>query len=65
MAAALLMGWVMSRVILTVLFFVAITPIALFLRATGKDLLDVRGLARKSYWKGRRARANEDYEKQY
>ena len=65
MTLALLMGWVMSRVILAVLFFLVVTPIALVLRVSGKDLLDTRGESRVSYWRKRMPRPKEDYEKQF
>ena len=66
MTLALMMGWVMARVILCVLFFLAITPIGLILRAAGKDLLDIKpGVTRSSYWKVHKAQAKEDYENQF
>jgi len=40
MAFAVVMGFVMTRVILTVLYFGMFTPIALVLRLLGKDLLE-------------------------
>ena len=66
MTLALLMGWVMSRVILCVLFFAAVTPIGLLLRLGGKDLLDLkRGSRRPSEWRARKVREKEDYENQF
>jgi hypothetical protein len=66
MTLALLMGWVMSRVILTLLFFIGVTPIGLFLRITGKDILDKKsGVKRDSYWAAHKPRAKEDYENQF
>ena len=66
MTLALLMGWVMSRVILCVLFFLAITPIGLILRLTGKDILDRKpGVVRDSYWKEHKLRPKQDYENQF
>ena len=66
MTLALLMGWVMSRVILTAVFFFVLTPIGLILRLTGKDLLDMRArLKRESYWSPHRTRPKEDYENQF
>ena len=54
MTFAVLMGWLMSRVILGILFYLAITPIALILRLTKKDLLDMRlDPSAPSYWKHR------------
>jgi len=68
MTLAILMGWVMTRVILSVLFYLAIAPIGLFLRLTGKDLLDQRLEPQKhSYWKVRSQSQHtpSDCEKQY
>ncbi len=54
MAFAVLMGWLMSRVILGILFYLAMTPMALILRFTKKDLLDMRlDPSAPSYWKHR------------
>ena len=68
MTLAILMGWVMTRVLMTVLFYLAITPIGLILRLTGKDLLDQKLEPKKqSYWKIRpqTPRVPSDYEKQF
>ncbi len=66
MTLALLMGWVMSRVILVVVFFIVVTPIGLFLRLSGKDILDKRsGVKRESYWTGHKQRMKDDYENQF
>ena len=68
MTLALLMGWVMTRVFLSVLFYLAITPVGLLLRLMGKDLLDERFEPKKqSYWKLRPQdpRVPGDYEKQF
>lgn len=68
MALAVLMGWVMTRLLLSVLFFLILTPIGLFLRITGKDLLDLRFPAKDpSCWKPcpKDTRAPADYEKQF
>lgn len=42
MSFAVVMGFVMTRVILTVLYFGMFTPIALLTKLLGKDLLDER-----------------------
>jgi hypothetical protein len=68
MTLAILMGWVMTRVFLSVLFYLAITPVGLILRLMGKDLLDERLESQKqSYWKVRPQTPHvpSDYEKQY
>jgi multisubunit Na+/H+ antiporter MnhG subunit len=68
MTLAVIMGWIMTRIILSVLFFLVLTPIGLIARATGKRFLE-RRLHREadSYWKVREdpAPGGEHYEKQY
>ncbi len=66
MGLALVMGAVMSRVILTVLFFLVITPLGVIIRLTGKDLLDKKpGKTAPSFWKDHAPRVKEDYENQF
>ncbi|MCF8033695.1 MAG: hypothetical protein K9K66_05545 [Desulfarculaceae bacterium] len=50
MSLALVLGAMVSRIILTVLFYLVVTPIGLVLRAMGKDLLDLKLKDRESYW---------------
>lgn len=51
MILAVLMGWVMGRVLLSILFYLVLTPLGLVLRLTGKDLLGLqRDPSKKSYW---------------
>jgi len=68
MAFAIALGWVMTRVILVVLFYVGITPISLIARLVGKRFLDL-GFepARESYWIKRPApdRGKERYRSQF
>ena len=68
MAIALLIGWVMTRVILSVLFYLVITPLGILARLLGKDALDLKfDRNAHSYWILRKERINkkEDYEKQF
>ena len=68
MAFAAVMGFVMSRLILTILFFGILTPIALAMKLFGKDLLDERIVkAEPSYWHERPAfeKSKESYKNQY
>lgn len=45
------LGAVMTVVLVTVTFFIAITPLGLLLRLLGKDLLNIRfDPTRRSYW---------------
>ena len=51
MAFAVLMGFVMTRVILSILFYLVITPINLISRLFGKDFLNLKiEKEKKSYW---------------
>ncbi|MEX2261714.1 MAG: SxtJ family membrane protein [Bryobacteraceae bacterium] len=50
MQLALLLGWVNSRIILTLTFFGFITPIGFLSRLFGRDTLDRRSPARRTYW---------------
>jgi hypothetical protein len=57
-------GQVMGRVILTVVFFLVVTPMGLLLRLMGKDLLELkRDPAKRSYWKP--ARKMGSFEQQF
>ena len=51
MSLAAVLGFIMTRLILSILFYIIITPIGLILRLTGKDLLDMKWDKKKnSYW---------------
>ena len=66
MALALCLGWVMSRVILTVIFYLVFTPIGFFLKLSGNDLLNMNWARKEnSYWKDHAPRSKESYEKQF
>lgn len=70
MGLSFVMGWIMTRVILIVLFYGVVTPIALLARLFGKRFLDTsyRGPSRQSYWHEREKEANTEttrYEKQF
>lgn len=67
MIFALLLGWVMTRVILSLVFYLAITPIGIIMRLSGKDPLDEKYPdKRATFWtpKGQK-RTRESYEKQF
>ncbi len=51
MTMALMLGWFMTRVLLTIFFFVVLTPVAFVFRVIGRDALH-RKLDREadSYW---------------
>lgn len=61
-------GWVMSRVIFSIFFFLVITPIGLVLKLLGKDLLNIKfNRQAKSYWiiKEKKQNAKEQFERQF
>lgn len=43
-------GWVVSRVLLALLYYFLFTPIALVMRAIGRDRLRIRRRTLASYW---------------
>ena len=68
MTMAFALGFIMSHVILTLFFFLLVTPISLFARLAGKDFLNrKRDLQATTYWIPREAKAKtpESYEQQY
>jgi multisubunit Na+/H+ antiporter MnhG subunit len=68
MAFSVIIGFFMSRVILTILFYGVITPISVLTKVLGKDILDQKiDRTRPSYWIARqdRIKTKESYEKQY
>ena len=68
MTFALILGWIMTRLILSLLFFVIITFIRLIAGILGKSFLELnQSKESKSYWNHRvgELEKNQDYEKQY
>ena len=68
MGLALVLGFVVSHVILTVFFFLVVTPIGLIARLAGKDFLRLKlDRQAKSYWIPRehKRKAVEEYERQF
>jgi len=68
MIFATILGWIMTRVILSLLFYIIFTPIGLTLRFFGKQFLELRwDKSKESYWNFRTNEhlQNENYEKQF
>ncbi len=68
MTLAIVLGWVMTRVLLIIVFFIGITPIAFIARVVGKRFLNLRFEPdRESYWEKREpeTRGMERYESQF
>ncbi len=68
MGLGMVLGFFVSRIVISVLFYFVITPIGLLMKLLGKDLLDERiDKARDSYWHERDVamKSKESYENQY
>ena len=67
MIFAVIIGWIMTRVILSVLFYSIITVIGIFTRLLGKDFLNLKSKSNESYWniRNKEHELNQDYEKQF
>ena len=46
----LLLGKVLSPVVMGIIFFLVVTPIGIFMRILGKDLLNLKLNKNKTYW---------------
>ena len=68
MIFAIILGWFMTRVILSLLFYVVFTSIGLTLRFFGKQFLELRwDKSKESYWnyKIKKKYKKSDYERQF
>lgn len=65
MGFAFALGWIVSRIILTILFVFILTPLGLLAKLFGKEFLDINfSKKNKSYWIQKKEEA-ADYEKMY
>lgn len=67
MIFALALGWVVTRILLMLVFFLVVTPLGLLQRLFGKRVIEVDfKIDAASYWQARPVRPTpEDYEKQF
>ena len=68
MGLAVVLGWLSSRIILIVVFYLVLTPISLIAKISGKKFLDLKYKSEKdSYWIKREIIKPDrsSYEKQY
>ena len=65
MTLALLMGWVMTRAILGLLFYLVITPLGFIIRLSDKDLLNLKSKDQATYWLDHAPRDKSSYENQF
>lgn len=61
------LGWVNTRIILSIVYFLIFTPLALIFRLIGKDPMERRFDEAGSYWVKREAKEfrPEDYRRQF
>ncbi len=67
MMFAVILGWIMTRVILSITYYFIITPITILSKIFGKDFLDIKKQAiNGSYWNARPKNNDiKNYEKQF
>ena len=66
MGLAFALGWIMSRVLLIVLFYFVLTPVGFISKIVGKKFLDIDYTVKKeSYWIIRSSDMKTDYSKMY
>ncbi len=68
MVIALILGWFMSRLVVTIIFYFILTPVSLIAKLVGKKFLELKGTkSQKSYWNYRQSAtiARIDLEKQF
>lgn len=61
------LGWVNTRIILSLVYFIIFTPMALFFKIIGKDPMDRRFESVDSYWIKREMKIfkPDDYRRQF
>lgn len=68
MSLAIILGFIMSRVILTILYYLVLTPIALLAKLVGKKFIVLKyDKSAKTYWEKRTTiqKKQIDYERQF
>lgn len=68
MSLAVVMGFIMTRVIMVIIFYLLVTPIGIIASITGKKFLDMKiDKDAKSYWltRDKSQKIKADYERQF
>jgi Saxitoxin biosynthesis operon protein SxtJ len=68
MALSVVMGFIMTRVIMVIIFYLIVTPMGLIAYITGKEFLDMKiDKSAKSYWvvREKTQKVMSDYERQF
>jgi uncharacterized membrane protein YqaE (UPF0057 family) len=62
---AFALGWVNSRILLTIIYYLIFLPYGIISRLAGRDPLDLRGAPRESYWHKRekKRQSREQFER--
>ena len=68
MALSVVMGFIMTRIIMVIIFYLIVTPLRLVASMAGKEFLDMKiDKSVKSYWivREKTQRVKSDYERQF
>ena len=67
MGTTLIIGYIISRIILSIFFYFVITPVVFILRLSKRNFLDIKLKDKESYWilKDDKVNDKNSYEKQY
>ncbi len=67
MTFAVVLGWIMTKIILSVVFYIIITPISFITKLFGEDFLGLKKIKNDSHWNNRNSsdEVNQNYEKQF
>lgn len=67
MVFAVILGWIMTRLILSIVYYFILTPIGIITRLLGEDFLGLKKSNVESYWNIRESKleSNQDYKKQF
>ena len=67
MIFAMIFGWIMTRVILSLIFYFIVTPIGIIARLLGEDFLALKKVSSNSYWNIRDSveELKQNYTKQF
>jgi hypothetical protein len=68
MTLAVILGWIMTRVILSLLFYIVVTPIGLFSQLSGSKFRNSKwDKSKDTYWnyKAKKQLTHEEYERQF
>jgi hypothetical protein len=66
MGLAIAMGWVVSRILIMILYYIVVTPLGIAAKLFRKEFLDLKFRDNKdSYWVIKSVDSKNDYKKMY